>query len=198
MEISRASAAVQHYDVDPAHSSVGFRVRHLGFSRVSGRFTKFDARIFFVPGDLSTLSTEVVIDASSIDTGDARRDDHLRSPDFFDIERHPHLRFASTAVRNVAGTKILLEGILTIRGIAQRVEMKGEYLGETVDPWGARRAAFEGSTRINRKDFGLNWNQELASGGFLVGNHVEISIDIQGVQRISGNGSVEEGRRAVE
>lgn len=189
METSRTREAVRVFNVDPAHSTVGFKVRYLGFSRVTGRFSKFDAQISFVPGDLATLSTEVVIDASSINTLDPKRDGHLRSPDFFHVDRHPHLRFASTSVKSVLGTKLVLEGILTIRGIAQRVEMKGEYLGETSGPLGARRVAFEGTTRINRKRFGLNWNQALESGGFLVGDSVEISIDVQAVHRESSDGA---------
>ncbi len=183
MESSHVGQAVNAFDVDQAHSMVAFKVRHLGFSRVSGRFTEFDAHLEFIPGDLSTLEARVAIDASSVDTGDEQRDQHLRSADFFDVENHPEIRFESTGVKNISGDKLTLEGNLTIRGITRRVNMKGRYLGEATDPSGASRVAFEGSTRINRKNYGLRWNKALESGGFLVGDNVEISIDVQGVLR---------------
>lgn len=183
MSTSQVDQTINVFDVDAAHSTVEFKVRHLGFSRVTGRFKRFDAHFQFVPGDLSTLQAEVSIDASSVDTSDEKRDAHLRSADFFDVENHPNIRFESTGVRDISGNRITFEGNLTIRGITKRVEMKGEYLGEATDPWGGSRVAFEGSTRINRKDYGLTWNQALETGGFLVGDTVEIAIDVQGVLR---------------
>lgn len=180
MEVGQA---IKAFDVDPAHSTIEFKVRHLGFSKVTGRFTRFDAHFEFDPGDLESLRAEVTIDASSVDTGDAKRDEHLRSADFFEVDTYPEIRFRSSRVKDIDGRNLTLEGEMTIRDVTRTVELKGQYLGEAADPWGGRRVAFEGKTKIDRKEFGLTWNQMLETGGVLVGNDVEIMIDVQGVLR---------------
>ncbi|MFW5955511.1 MAG: YceI family protein [Rhodothermales bacterium] len=174
---------VRTYDVDASHSTVEFKVRHLGFSKVTGRFTKFDASVEMEPGDLSTLQVEASVDVRSIETGDAKRDEHLRSEDFFAGETHPTMQFTSTGVTRVSGNEFTLAGDLTIRGTTRPVEIHGTYLGQATDPWGASRIAIEGTTRINREDFGLTWNQTLETGGLLVSKEVEIALEVQGVQR---------------
>lgn len=183
MNETRTAQSVQEFDVDASHSTVEFKVRHLGFSKVTGRFNSYDAKFELDPEDLSSLRIDAKVDAASIHTGDEKRDAHLRSADFFDVENHPHLVFESTGVKRVSGEEIIVEGNLTIRGTTRPVELQGKYLGTATDPWGGSRVAFEGTTRINREEFGLTWNQALETGGFLVGKDVEIALDVQGVAR---------------
>jgi polyisoprenoid-binding protein YceI len=174
--------AVGTYTVDPSHSSVGFAVRHLGFSKVRGNFTTFEGSVTLDPADLSTLGAEAAIEAGSITTGDEKRDAHLRSEDFFAAEEHPTLAFTATGVRDVTGETLTLVGDLTMRGVTREVELDVVFLGEARDPWGGERVAFEARTRVNRKDYGLNWNAVLETGGFLVGDDVEIVLEIQAVK----------------
>lgn len=174
---------VRTYTIDPAHSRVGFTARHLGFSKVRGRFETFEGTLRMEPGKLDTLGAEVTIDAASIDTNEPKRDAHLRTGDFFLVDEHPQLTFKSTGVRNVEGDRFTLVGELSIRGVTQTVELEAEYLGEGKDPWGGTRVAFEGRTKVNRKTFGLNWNVVLETGGFLVSDDVEIELEVQAVQQ---------------
>lgn len=183
MKETTTAVGVQVFDVDASHSTIEFKVRHLGFSKVAGRFDNYEAWFELDPEDLSTLRINAKIDASSVHTGDEKRDAHLRSADFFDAENHPHLVFESTGVKRVTGEEIIVEGNLTIRGNTRPVELQGKYLGTATDPWGGSRVAFEGTARINREEFGLTWNQALETGGFLVGKDVEIALDVQGVAR---------------
>lgn len=170
------------YNVDPAHSRLGFVVRHLGFSKVRGSFENFEGTIRMNPDDLSSLKAEAVIETSSISTNEEKRDAHLRSEDFFDAENHPELTFRSTEIVDVDGTSFRMKGRLTMRGVTKSVELLGEMLGEGPDPWGGTRVGFEARTLINRKDFGLNWNVALEAGGFLVGEDVEIVLEVQAVK----------------
>lgn len=182
MTESQVSEQVTTYTIDPAHSEVGFVVRHMGFSKVRGRFEKFEGSITGDPSDLSSLTANVKIEATSITTDEAKRDAHLRSGDFLDIEANPTITFESTRVTNVDGKNFTVEGDLSIRGVTKKVELNGSYLGEGKDPWGGTRVGFEASTKVNRKDFGVNWNAALETGGFLVGDQVEIHLDVQAVQ----------------
>lgn len=178
---TQTQTAVQTYVIDPSHSRLGFSVRHLGFSKVRGSFEQFEGTVRMALGDLSTLEAEATIQAASVTTNEEKRDAHLRSADFFDAEQHPTLTFRSTGVKDVSGDAFTLQGELTIRGVTKAVELKGQYLGEGKDPWGGTRVAFEAQTRINRKDFGLNWNTVLETGGFLVSDEVDIELEIQAV-----------------
>lgn len=171
--------AVQTYAIDPAHSRLGFTVRHMGFSKVRGSFEKFEGVIRMAPHDLATLETEATAQTQSVTTNDATRDNHLRTADFFLAEEHPTITFKSTGVRNVSGNSFTLVGELTLRGVTETVELDAEYLGSGKDPWGNDKIAFEGRTKINRKKYGLNWNAALESGGFLVSDDVEITLEIQ-------------------
>lgn len=175
--------AVQTYTIDPSHSRLGFAVRHLGFSKVRGSFEQFEGTIRMKGGDLSTLEAEATIQAGSITTNDAKRDEHLRTADFFLVEEYPTITFKSTGVKNVSGTRFTLVGEFTLRGVTKTIELEGEYLGEGKDPWGNTKVAFEATTTINRKDYGLNWNAVLESGGFLVGDTVELTLEIQAAQQ---------------
>ena len=169
------------YSIDPSHSGVGFTVKHMGFAKVRGRFEEFSGEIRMVPDDLSTLEADVEIDATSINTNESKRDEHLRTNDFLDAPNHPKIKFESTNVKKASGESFELEGKLTIRDVTKNVVLEGTYLGEGTDPWGGSRAGFFASTTVNRKDFGVNWNQALEAGGFLVGDKVTIELDIQAV-----------------
>ena len=175
--------AVQTYSIDPSHSEVGFVARHLGFTKVRGRFETFEGTIRMEPGALDTLEAEARIEAGSITTNEEKRDAHLRSGDFFLVEEHPQLTFKSTGVRDVSGSNFVLEGDLTIRGVTKRVTLQAEFLGEGKDPWGGTRVGFTAHTKINRKEYGVNWNAVLETGGFLVSDEVELRLEIQAVQQ---------------
>lgn len=183
MSTTTLATGVQPHIVDASHSQVNFIVRHMGFSKVRGRFESFEATVHMEPGDLSTLEAEAVIQVASVTTQDEKRDAHLRSGDFFLVDEHPTLTFRSTGVRDIRGNAFTLAGDLTMRGVTRQVELEGEFLGEGTDPWGGTRVAFEAGTTINRKDFGLNWNAVLETGGFLVSEDVRIVLEIQAVRR---------------
>ncbi|MEX2400780.1 MAG: YceI family protein [Rhodothermales bacterium] len=170
------------YDIDPAHSEVGFTVRHMGFSKVRGRFERYSGQIRLQPDTLSSLEVEVDIEAASISTDEEKRDEHLRTNDFLDAQNHETITFKSTGPRDANAHTFELEGDLTIRGVTKAIVLEGTYLGEGTDPWGGSRVGFEASTVINRKDFGVNWNTVLESGGFLVGENVEIELNVQAVR----------------
>lgn len=166
------------YKVDPGHTSVTFQVRHL-FTKVTGRFDTFDGTIEFDPAHPEQAVVSGSIDAASVNTNNDRRDKDLRSDHFFDVAKYPKISFTSTSVSAVDAAKHAgkMEGKLTIHGVERPVVLDVAYLGAGKDPWGNERAGFSGTTTINRKDFGLTWNQALEAGGVLVGD--EITIDLQ-------------------
>lgn len=174
------------FTVDPVHSCVQFRVRHLGFSKVVGRFDRYAAVIRMNPNSLSSLEAEARIEAASVNTGDAERDAHLRSSDFLEAERFPEVRFVSTGVRDVTVDTCVLLGDLTLHGVTRPVTLHVIYRGEARDLQGRERIAFEAGGRINRKDYGLTWNSVLETGGLLVGEEVEIMLEIQAIRGDSG------------
>uniref|UniRef100_A0A7V2AZL8 Polyisoprenoid-binding protein n=1 Tax=Rhodothermus marinus TaxID=29549 RepID=A0A7V2AZL8_RHOMR len=173
---------VRSWSIDKSHSSVGFRVRHLGISYVNGVFTDYDATLQFDPADLSTLKTSATIRVASINTGIERRDNHLRSADFFDVERYPEIRFVSKAVRNLQGNRFQLVGDLTIKGVTKEVVLDVEFLGTAQGMQGEQRAAFTARGTIDRFDFGLQWNRLTEAGGVVVGREVTLLIDLEVVQ----------------
>ncbi len=175
------------YTIDPSHSRFGFVVRHLGFSKVRGSFEQFEGSLQLDPSDLSTLRADATVQATSITTSDEKRDTHLRSADFFEVVRFPTITFKSKEVKNVSGDAFTLVGDFTLHGVTKPIEMKAEYLGEGKDPWGGTRVAFETRTKINRKEYGLNWNAVLETGGLLVSDEVEIVLEVQAVQQSSEN-----------
>jgi polyisoprenoid-binding protein YceI len=166
------------WEVDPAHSRLGFVARHLMVTKVRGSFGVFGGTI--VVGDAPEDSTvEVRVDAASIDTGSKDRDTHLRSGDFLDVETFPELTFVSTKVEHAGGTGLRLEGTLTIRDVTRPVSLEAEFDGLTGDPWGGQRVAFTATTEIDREDWGMTWNVALETGGLLVSKKVQIEIDVQ-------------------
>ncbi|AGC42738.1 hypothetical protein MYSTI_01390 [Myxococcus stipitatus DSM 14675] len=169
------------WQLDATHTTVGFMVRHMVVAKVHGRFTRFEGKVVVPGDDLAQGSVEVKIDASSIDTGVEQRDNHLRSPDFFDASAFPKLIFRSKRVQDAGKGHYRVVGDLTIRDVTREVVLETELLGKVKDPWGNERLAFQASTSIDRKDFGLSWNQALEAGGLLVGERVDISLDVQAV-----------------
>ncbi|ADO75524.1 YceI family protein [Stigmatella aurantiaca] len=170
------------WNIDPTHSGVHFTVRHMVISKVRGNFRKFTGTVSLDEQSLGTSSVTAVIETASIDTGVEQRDNHLRSPDFFDAAKFPTITFQSTKVEKGSGDGFRVTGKLTIRDITRDVVLEAEQLGVGKDPWGNTKAAFEAKTSIDRKDFGLTWNQALEAGGVLVGEKIEIGLEIQAVK----------------
>ncbi|HKL27412.1 MAG TPA: YceI family protein [Desulfuromonadales bacterium] len=170
------------YQVDPVHSQVEFTVDHLMVFKVSGSFNDYQGEIIADPASRSIESATAAIKVASIDTRESKRDDHLRSADFFDAENYPTMTFVSKRIEG-QGNDITVHGDLTIRGTTREVALRGKYRGENTDPWGNVRAGFSASTLINRHDYGLNWNKALETGGFVVGDEVTINLEIQGVRK---------------
>jgi polyisoprenoid-binding protein YceI len=170
------------WNLDAAHSGIHFSVRHMVFAKVRGKFATWSGKVELDPQNLTRGSVEVEIEAASIDTGVADRDNHLRSHDFFDVATFPKLRFKSTKVEKTAGDRYRVQGELTIRDVTRPVVLDAEYGGEAKDPWGNQRVAFTATTSIDRKDFGLTWNQALEAGGVLVGERVDIEVEVQAVK----------------
>jgi polyisoprenoid-binding protein YceI len=171
------------YDLDPAHTSAHFSVRHMMISNVKGEFTKVSGTVTFDPDNLQASSMEAVIDATSIRTRDDQRDAHLKSADFLDVEHYPEIRFRSTRIER-EGSEYTIHGDLTIRGVTKDVALKVEDLTpETKDPWGNLRAGATATTKIKRSDFGVAFNMVLETGGLLVGEQVSITIDAELVRR---------------
>ena len=174
--------AQQNWQVDGAHSAVNLAVRHMVISKVRGHFTKWNAKLALDMADLTKSSVEVEIEAASIDTGVSDRDTHLRSADFLDVQKYPTLTYRSRKVEVVSKERLRVVGDLTIRGVTREVPLDVEVGGQGKDPWGNVRAGFSATTSINRKDFGLTWNQALETGGVLVADRVDIEIELEAVQ----------------
>lgn len=175
-----AHAAV--YDIDAAHSSVNFKVKHL-LSNTRGHFREFKGTFEYDAQKPESWKAEAVIQTASIDTQAADRDKHLRSADFFDAEKYPSMTFKTASVTVVGENKAKMEGLLTLRGIEKPIVLDLEILGEAQDPWGNTRAAFTASGKINRKDFGMEYNKVLDTGGLLLGDEVDIIIEVEGIRR---------------
>jgi polyisoprenoid-binding protein YceI len=165
------------WTVDPSHSTVAFTARHLMITKVRGHFTDFDGEVTVADDPLAS-SVVANVRLASIDTGNADRDGHLRSADFFDTDTHPEMTLRSTAIR-ASGDGYVLRGDLTIAGHTHPVEFALEFDGVTQDPFGHTKAGFEASAEINRKDWGLNWNVALETGGVLVSEKIRIDLDVQ-------------------
>jgi polyisoprenoid-binding protein YceI len=181
--------ANESWQVDGAHSAVNLTVRHMVISKVRGRFTRWSARLSLDPVDLARASVEVDIEAASIDTGVGDRDTHLRSADFLDVQRYPTIRFKSRHVEVRAPERLRVVGDLTIRDVTREVVLEAEYGGHGKDPWGNERVGFSATTSINRKDYGLTWNQALETGGVLVADKVDIEVEVEAVRQAAAKAS---------
>ena len=171
------------WKIDPSHSRAVFSVRHMMISNVHGQFEKIIGNVEFDEAVPARSTVDVQIEAASIDTHDERRDGHLRSPDFFDAERYPYLAFKSRRVEVLDDSHGRLHGDLTIKNITKPVVLAVEYNGQARSPYGATSAGFSASTKINRKDWELSWNVALETGGVLVGDTINISIDLEIVKQ---------------
>jgi polyisoprenoid-binding protein YceI len=167
------------YTVDPAHSNVGFEVRHMGIATVRGHFGTFAGSID-ASGDTPRL--QGTVDVSTIDTGDANRDGHLKAPDFFDVATHPQIAFNGTTTQAADGGTVTLTGEITIKGITQPLELTGELAENGEDPWGNERIGLELTGSIDRREFDLKWNQTLPNGNLLVANDVKLVVSVSAVK----------------
>lgn len=168
------------YAIDKDHTTVSFKIRHL-FSKVEGTFNEFEGSFDYAPGDPEQWTAQATIQAASIDTRVAQRDDHLRTADFFDTATYPTITFKSTNVAEATPTSAKLEGLLTLHGVEKPVVLDVTVHGEGKDPWGNMRSGFTATTTINRKDFGLTWNKAVETGQLLVGEEVEIILEVEGI-----------------
>ena len=178
-----ATTATTTWKIDPAHSSAEFKVKHMMISHVKGHFAKVTGTLTLDESNLGNSRVEALIEAASLETRDAQRDAHLKSEDFFHVEKFPTLHFKSTGIKVLGEGELSVEGDLTIRGVTRKVHFAVE--GPTPpakDPWGNTRVAISASTKINRKDFGLTWNAALETGGILVGDEVTITLDVEFVK----------------
>lgn len=171
------------WQIDYGHSHVQFSVRHMMLAKTRGEFQKFSGTVNLDESNPASTAVDIQIDAASINTRDEQRDGHLKSPDFLDAATYPQLTFKSTKV-DVTGTNTAkLHGDLTIRGVTKPVTLDVEYLGKSKSPWGTENYGFEAHTKINRKDWGLTWNAALETGGVLVGDDVNIDIELEAVKQ---------------
>jgi polyisoprenoid-binding protein YceI len=178
METKETETKVK-WKIDVSHSEVGFKVKHLMITNVKGAFKVFDGSIYTTGEDFMTAEVDFFIDVSSVDTGDAKRDEHLKSADFFDVENHKQISFVGNTYEKVSKDHYLLYGDLEIKGIKKQVQLKVEFAGVMKDPWGNEKAGFVVEGKINRKDWGLTWNAALERGGVLVSEDVWINCELQ-------------------
>jgi polyisoprenoid-binding protein YceI len=171
------------WNIDSAHSEVNFAVRHMMIAKVRGQFEKFDGTIEFDPKQPENTRVDVSIAVGSINTREEQRDKHLRSADFFDVENYPKMTFKSTRVEITGEKSARLTGDLTIRGETRPISLEVDYAGLAKSPWGTTSAGFSARTTLNREDWGLNWNQALETGGWLVGKEVEIFVEVELVKQ---------------
>jgi polyisoprenoid-binding protein YceI len=171
--------ATTKWAIDPTHSEIGFKVKHMMFTNVSGKFGTYDATIVTDDDNFENASIEFSADINSIDTNNADRDNHLKSADFFDGDKHPKLTFKASSFTKKDGHNYELTGDLSIKGVTKTVKFPVEFSGLMKDPWGNTKAGLNIDGKINRKDWGLNWNSALETGGVLVGEEVKLNIELQ-------------------
>ena len=179
----QTAAGRSTWAIDPVHSSVEFAVRHLMITTVKGRFTGVAGSVVLDSENPAKSSADITVDAATIDTREGQRDAHLRSADFFDVEKFPALTFRSSAVHDYSGEEFKLVGDLTIHGVTREVTLDVTAEGQSKDPWGGERAGYTATTKIKRSDFGLTWNQLLETGGLAVSDEVKITLDVQLVKQ---------------
>ena len=176
--------ATDRWDIDVGHSAIHFWVRHMVISKVHGRFARFQGALALDPQDLGRSSVDVRVEAASIDTQVADRDAHLRSPDFLDVAKYPQLTFRSRKIEK-AGEGYRVTGELDLQGVKREVVLDAEFAGTGKDPWGNERAGFAAKASLDRREFGLVWNAALETGGVLVGEKVEITIELEAVKKVA-------------
>ncbi|WP_410878390.1 YceI family protein [Myroides sp. DW712] len=169
----------KNWTIDTTHSSIGFKIKHMMFTNVRGTFTNYTAKIDLVNDKLEDSVIHFEAKATSVDTNNADRDNHLRSADFFDAEQYPHISFTSTKIEKKGEAHYAVEGMLTMHGVSKPVKLNAEYSGVIHDPWGNAKIALALNGKANRKDWNLNWNTALEAGGVLVGEEVNFDIETQ-------------------
>lgn len=179
--VSIPAFAADVYNIDASHSEVSFQIRHM-VTQVRGRFNDFKGTVNLDPANLAKSSVEFRVKATSIDTGLADRDKHLRAEDFFDVEKHPEIVFKSTSIKPTGKDTYAVTGDFTMRGVTKKITLPVTFLGSAKDPWGNVRAGFETAATINRKDYGMNWNTALDNGGVILGDDVKIAINLEAIQ----------------
>jgi polyisoprenoid-binding protein YceI len=173
--------AADTYNVDPGHSEVGFQIRHL-VTQVRGKFDDYKGTIQLDPAKMENSSVDFVIKAASIDTGNADRDKHLRSADFFDVEKFPEITFKSKSIKVTGKDQYAVTGTFTLHGVSKELTLPVTFGGTAKDPWGGQRAGFSTALTLDRKAYGIEWNKALDTGGALLGDDVKISIDLEAVK----------------
>jgi polyisoprenoid-binding protein YceI len=181
VEATPAAGTRTAWKLDPTHSSVEFSAKHLMITTVKGRITDIDGTIYTDEKNPANSSVEVTLKPASLDTRTEQRDQHLRSADFLDVEKFPEIKFRSTRIEGDRES-FQLTGDLTIRDVTRPITLDVEFEGTTRDPWGGERVGFSGKGKIDRRDFGLTWNQALETGGVVVGNDIKISLEVQAVK----------------
>lgn len=179
LALSGPAAFAASYTIDPEHSTVSFKIRHL-FSKVAGTFNKFEGTIDYEPGKPETWKTQATIDANSIDTNVEQRDNHLRTKEFFEVEKYPSITFTSTKVTDATEKSAKLHGDLTIHGITKPVVLDLAVHGVGEDPWGNTRSGFTATGKIDRKEFGITWNKPVV-GGVMLGDEVDLILEVEGL-----------------
>lgn len=185
MTTTQTATGTTTWTLDASHTLVEFAAKHMMITTVKGRFAEVSGTVEVNEADRSRSAVEVEIDAGSIDTRSEQRDGHLRSADFLDVESHPKIVFRSTGIEGrfeQPGDRFRVIGDLTIRGVTREVELEATFEGTGRDPWGGERASFSAETKIDRRDFGLTWNQALETGGILVSNEIRLSFEVQAVR----------------
>lgn len=172
------------WTLDPTHSELGFKIKHLMITNVSGQFTKFEASAESPNEDFSRATINATIDVASINTNNPQRDEHLRTADFFQADQYPHIIFKSTAVEKIDNDNLRIHGNLTIKETTKPITIDAEYSGISTDPWGNVKAGFSLNGKLNRKDFGINYNATLETGGVLLGEDLKITGEIQLVKQL--------------
>lgn len=171
------------WTIDPTHSEIGFKVKHMMFTNVSGKFNQFEATIENQDEDFETSKINFSTDVNSVDTSNTDRDNHLKNADFFDADNFPKLTFTSTEIQKVTGGEYKISGDLTIKDVTKNVTFETEYSGFMKDPWGNTKIGLSLNGKINRKDFGLTWNAALETGGVLVGEDIKLIAEVQFVKQ---------------
>lgn len=174
-----ASAQSTKWTYDDTHAKIGFSISHFGISETEGKFTKFDGMVVADKPDFSDAAIEITIDVNSIDTENEKRDEHLKSPDFFDAVEYPTIVFTGKSLQPAGTNKYKLKGDLTMHGVTKEITLDAVYRGTVDDPFGNTKAGFRVSGLIDRRDWGLDWNGTLAAGGLLVGNEVSLDVNIE-------------------
>lgn len=179
MSTNTVTTGATTWNLDAAHTNINFSVSHMVIAEVSGTFKQFEGTVIASKPDFSDAQVAVTIQAKSINTENNDRDNHLRSADFFDAENHPVITFRSTSVAAAGAGKLAITGDLTMRGVTKSVTLDAKFKGQAVNPWGALVAAFKATASLNRKEWGLSWNAALEAGGFLVGEEIELTLNVE-------------------